>query len=442
MYNTPDYPEVRPLRVLFPLFILIGAFIVVSCNSTSKQPNDSIPVINIEPAIGNARIVDLSEIAEDIEYIPLETVPNSLLKDLSNIRFEDDKFFIGLFDNKVFSRSGRYLWTFDKSGRGPGEYTFSQGISKERGTGNFIVNTLSNKNISLYIYDSTGIFIQEKTFPFPYSDKLGTPILLENDYLLASAPQASKTRVDFWALVMDNKYNVISKMAPPYDIGDKGIATGHLVISSTGDANREVPVSVINSYPSIYTGANLIRLYSPVVDTIYTIDSDYRFIPVLRINHGKIPSSRDKPDNTRGYGYGKYISLLPKEYKEWNKYLLMAWLMNDYATEPKIETLNIRGSGSTRKNTTTYGLYNKETGDFTFMKKPIEDVYGFRDNIAGGPPFIPTYISHDGKYAVSLIPTSKIEQYLNSNPADSRFAEIAKKVAFDDNPVVVLVTLR
>ncbi len=442
MHHTPQIPGDKFLVSILPLIVFITIFVSVSCTNAPPSSSGSVPAIDVEVALGEARVVDLSEIASDIRYVPLETNASSLLRDFSQIIYEEGKLYIGMRNFKIFSNEGKYLWTFDKSGRGPGEYTYINDFYRENNTGNLIVDVYSNENITLNVYDSTGLFINRKTFPFPDSVKTGASFLLENGYMLVAAPSVSEQRVDYWALVMDSEANVISRLKPPYSIGERGVATGDIVVSPRSGDNRDIPNLVSNPSPFIYDMAGLIRLYSPHADTIYTINTDYGFVPVFHIGYGSIPSANEKPENTGGYGRGKYISLLPKEYKEWDKYLLLAWLMNDYSSEYYLDTLNVRDYSSVRKHTTTYGLYYKEGGEFTFMKQPVKGMYGFRDDLAGGPPFIPSYISSDGKYAVSLIPLQTIEKFLSSNPGESRFAEIAKRISIEDNPVAVIVTLR
>jgi hypothetical protein len=442
MHHTPVIPGAKSLRAFLSLFIFICSFVSVSCTNAPPTSAGCVPSIDLETALGKARIVDLSEIASDIRYVPLETNASSLLRDFSQIFFENRKFYIGMRDFKIFSNEGKYLWTFDKSGRGPGEYTFVNNFFVESSTGNLIVDVLSRDNLTMLVYDSTGVFIGNNTITLPDSVYSGSYVLLENGSVLLSASGVSEVSAGYWAAVVDKDGKLISRMPPAYNLGKREGITGNLVISSESGEKRNIPLLVPNPYPFLYDRAGLIRLYSPFCDTIYSINSDKEFVPVFHIGYGSIPSAKEKPENPGGYGRGKFISLLPKEYKEWDKHLLLAWLMNDYSSDYHFDTLNLRNGRFIRKHTTAYGLYSKESEEFTFMKQPVQGMYGFRDDLAGGPPFIPSYISSDGKFAVALVTPQTIEKYLNSNPGDSRFAGIAKRVSFEDNPVAVIVTLR
>ncbi len=443
MHCTPVIPVSRFLRALHNLFVFLVLIFVVSCSDTNKNDVSVVPVLDIESALGNARIVDLSEIALDIQYIPLETTKNSVLRSLTSVVYERDKFYVGLRDFKVFSKDGAYLWSFDKSGRGPGEYMFSNSMKVDGNSGNIVVDVFSRDNITLYIYDSTGVFSHESVIEYPDSIKLGTTTVLDNGFFLSAAPQSSGQRVNYWAMVTDGHGRVVSQMSPAYSFDERGRDGGDIIVVTKEGERINLPSIVSNPYPFIFEGAGLVRLYSPYADTIYTMNANHEFVPCFAINHGSIPPLKEKPEVLQGYGKGKFISLLPKEYKEWKNHLLMAWLLNDYAYESYTDTLyDGTGKAHVRKHTNTYGIYDKTGGEFIFMKQPLKGWYGFNDDLAGGPPFIPSYISGDGKYAVSLVNTSMIEKFLDTNPGDSKFTEIAARVAFDDNPVAVLVTLK
>lgn len=442
MHHTPVIPGAKSLRAIVIIIILSTSFFLVSCKSDSPATTGSVRTIDIESALGKERVVDLSEIATEIRYFPLETNENSLISGIYRVVYEGNKLYIGLSELKIFSDEGKYLWTFDKSGRGPGEYTFVNNFFVESSTGNLIVDVLSRDNLSMLVYDSIGVFIGENTITLPDSVYSGSYVLLENGSVLLSASGVSEVSAGYWAAVVDKDGKLISRMPPAYNLGKRDGITGNLVISSESGEKRNIPLLVPNPYPFLYDRAGLVRLYSPFCDTIYSINSDKEFVPVFQIGYGSIPSAKEKPENPGGYGRGKFISLLPKEYKEWNQHLLLAWLMNDYSSDYHFDTLNLKNGSFIRKHTTAYGLYSKESGEFTFMKQPVQGMYGFRDDLAGGPPFIPSYISSDGKYAVALVTPQTIEKYQNSNPGDSRFAAIAKRVSFEDNPMAVIVSLR
>lgn len=75
------------------IFILI--IVITACrNSSDNQPKD-LRLIDVEGGVGKGRLVKLSEIAESIEYIPLETNSESVFgKILYDRIFYEKGFFI------------------------------------------------------------------------------------------------------------------------------------------------------------------------------------------------------------------------------------------------------------------------------------------------------------------------------------------------------------
>lgn len=85
--------------------------------------------------------LNLSEIAEKVEYVPLQTVDNALLSSILNFSVTDDYFFIkNESDIMIFDKKGKYLNNLFVVGNGPGEafaYCF----------------TVDNQGKNVYVYD-------------------------------------------------------------------------------------------------------------------------------------------------------------------------------------------------------------------------------------------------------------------------------------------------
>lgn len=85
--------------------------------------------------------LNLSEIAEKVEYVPLQTVDNALLSSILNFSVTDDYFFIkNESDVMIFDKKGKYLSNLFVVGNGPGEafaYCF----------------TVDNQGKYVYVYD-------------------------------------------------------------------------------------------------------------------------------------------------------------------------------------------------------------------------------------------------------------------------------------------------
>lgn len=150
-------------------FLLIFSFLfLISCNSRIDKGDQNLGyiVIDVGSDIGKGRVVDLSEIASDITYIPLETTSDSFSSGSPVVIFENDRIYVrGAKVIKVFDKSGKYLFTFDRRGRGPEEYTGTTPWI-EKGTGNFYIESFKGGNKVVKTYYRDGNFKKDIIMPY------------------------------------------------------------------------------------------------------------------------------------------------------------------------------------------------------------------------------------------------------------------------------------
>ncbi len=133
------------------LFIIL---MIVFCSCGRKGTNEtknasSIKVIDLlsEP---ESEITRVSDIATDIDYVPLQTTENSLIKSITKIVTCDNKMYIrnGYSDILCFDREGKFLYKLNKTGRGPGEYNFIRDF--DISSDNKIIIVISDGNLLVY----------------------------------------------------------------------------------------------------------------------------------------------------------------------------------------------------------------------------------------------------------------------------------------------------
>ncbi len=110
-------------KTLFPTLLAAMVATVALCGGCAD--NSALPSLNMERAIDNPRTFDLGEIAESIEFIPLDgTSPDALVGEIRSMDGSDDRFYIQDFNPgpvKIFDSRGRFLTTRGSIGRGPDE---------------------------------------------------------------------------------------------------------------------------------------------------------------------------------------------------------------------------------------------------------------------------------------------------------------------------------
>jgi len=109
------------------LYLILTAVIISSCGRKSTtETSDADSIIRIDLlSEAESEFVKISDIVSDLEYIPLQTTENSLIKSITKIVTRKNKIYIknGLNDILCFDKEGNFLYSLNKTGRGPGEYT-------------------------------------------------------------------------------------------------------------------------------------------------------------------------------------------------------------------------------------------------------------------------------------------------------------------------------
>ncbi len=182
----------------FSLFILLLIF--YSCNS---QNENSLYVIN--PEKFSEDIFTLSDIANDIKYIPLEnTFP---IGGTYSIRIIKNGIFLSAQNTGViqFDRKGKYLSTIGSKGRGPGEYLY----------GNYFTVDENSKRIyiidkyKIMVYTFEGKFLRDIPFE-KYTYTNPREILMNGPYLFLPFSGSDGDLKYNW-IILDTLGNMVSK---------------------------------------------------------------------------------------------------------------------------------------------------------------------------------------------------------------------------------------
>jgi hypothetical protein len=116
--------------------------IAVSCSSNSKETDSkserentnetgvttsdgALPVVKIRRPSGKLPMLKLSEMADDIRYVKLETHDNALLESCRVFRSDSSPYMFLLYKMQIykFDSAGKFIKRIGRSGQGPGEFT-------------------------------------------------------------------------------------------------------------------------------------------------------------------------------------------------------------------------------------------------------------------------------------------------------------------------------
>jgi hypothetical protein len=122
--------------------LIIFILIAVSCSSGGKKEDSqsekenvsetnvatsdgTLPVIKIRRPSGKLPALKLSEIADDIRYIKLETHNDALLDQCRIFRSDNSPYMFALYQKQIykFDATGKYIKRIGQHGQGPNEFT-------------------------------------------------------------------------------------------------------------------------------------------------------------------------------------------------------------------------------------------------------------------------------------------------------------------------------
>ncbi len=387
------------------LFYFICVLIIsVSCSEQSDH-GGTLPSISIHKALETGTTVNLSKYASSIEYIPLETNDSSVIT-ANSVKSDGLNFYVSAigFSNDVakFSIDGKYLGRIGKRGRGPGEYTYLEhyGIAYDKngvGDRNKIFVAGNNKTV---IYDDKGAVGE---------------ILLES-------------RIDDLECLNDNKYafllghignnnDILQRIVVTDSLGGElyKIDAGNTLMTSTDIDGRNIQTRERNF---MYSFGDSLRLVNATADTLFIVEEKVKR-PLLSLCY------KNWQGNTPN---GNFIFETER------------FIMIPVSFPTPMFTNYFKNIVVPEKSSSAQILFDKreKTATALLHDPKYRLMYGFKNDIDDGAPFLPSY--SDGKNMYQIVQASHFKEMadLSNSP---KMKEIAAKLTAESNPVLVKVTL-
>ena len=366
------------------------SFLCLCCDlSVSAQ---TPVVINLAKAISESpKEIMLNELASDIRYVPLETTDDCLMNNEFYIMqyTGEDIITSGIFH---FDKNGKFLNKIGSKGQGPEEYL--QGLFA---FGDWIYKLLYVQNwTTLTCYGFDGTFV--RSVPTPQLN-MGAAGLFDENHIMYSNDFYYADKANPIQLYMVDSQNgkTVSKWR------------GHL------EENKK--------YGMILTSR----------DFMYNYDNSLFYKPALENVIFKILSPKKRQLVYKFDCSGKDIDVSADEVdpKKRFQFLSVYWAK---------ETAQYLFVNYGMKNISRLGIYDKEKKTFTNVT--------IKDNLAGGYDIHPAWTSDDNHllmvyYAGGLLQDNEKRYSTGLLPERKKeLDELLKNIKEDDNPVVILVTLK
>ena len=402
-YNTPNKSQ------FFIVVLLL--LLLLSCKDKKDFPKVlTIPIkdVTIRPLLSN-------DIFTQIEYIPLETLPECLLVENSMEVYATDKYIVT--NNSMFRsgaylfdrQTGKFLYEIGKKGQGPDEY-------------NFIYPYPFNEEYELFYVIR---FLQR------IGINIGTNKVVEKVFNPVSSNSVFD-KINYLATSIVNIFKMDSIHYIAYINNDSGDNPDLLVIfGQEGNIIKTYPnhqkyikyiESISEFNPGIFYKYDNQLYFQEYFynDTVFQINLD-TIMPHIIFDLGKMkPNSLERQNN------------------DYNK--------NCYWIEYVHETTNYiffkYSSGSRYAIWDGYydGYYNKETGELVAALSISKELRGFVNENDIYPPFSIASINQSEEI-IGIIPPTNMLDYIEKNK-QIVYPSKLNSLQVDDNPVIVIAKLK
>jgi hypothetical protein len=393
------------MKIIYAVALTV---LLSSCSghsSVKQKESASVRVIDLvsEP---ETKISDISEIASEIEYIPLETNENTLIRSIDKVIIHENNIYVQDDHSQVmcFNKAGKLMYKLNKVGRGPEEYVslYDFDISSD------------NKILAVLALNKIIIFINTGTeFKFQKNINLKRP----EPELLSLVPESNNILLSFTPM----------KGSEP---------SMNVLINLNGDTLCFKPNCYQYKGPDKFSDwsmlyevlqykfENSLCFKEEFSDTVFFFNkASEKYMPRLVFDsHGKGTKPRIRYDWDYARSYSGEIFWV------YTIIEVPRYIIYSYEHVPERHRI----------------VYDK----ITEKKYSIDMKNGLEENIIGGPDFDPVYCSA-GKL-ISWIDAVTLKQYINSkafadasarNPEKKeQLKKLADSLKETDNPVLVVVT--
>lgn len=240
----------------------MGLLIIVLLLICCSRQRSSIPEIDILAPDGQ-EIKNLSEIAADIQYVPLETRPEALMRGVNYLKVKNERYYINtVLEILCFDESGRFLFKLSQQGRGPGEYTYLPDFDVHPEKDLMILLTLNK----LFFYNITDTgFVRLRELDMKMKPRQIDFIPGSDDILLTF--ESSSGEHKYQSVGITQQGDTLFKRPNFYSfVRNSKVVMGYNIDNAINKVDGELTIKALLS------------------DTVYRINKDHEFVPGMIIN--------------------------------------------------------------------------------------------------------------------------------------------------------------
>lgn len=398
-------------------FILLLLLLWMACSVKEAGQEKGVVDVGREVEEENYGVENLSAYVDSLQYIPLQTTSEGLIKKIAEVYLIEDRIYV-IDEGKclVFSATdGRYIGNVGKQGNGPGEYVYIRSIDFSSGSDRIVILDYPN---TLLLYTREGRFIKNITVNNP-KEHLVTQVreIDSNTYLCD---------LSSWK-------NAQYKYALYDSLGEiKHLSIDHTPVIKSGFNFSTQENGIINQVNGE------LHYMKRTNDTLYVIRKDKQMMPSYILRYGKFKKPLEQSVYLTKENKNSFVELLSM--KESRDFMFMQFKLGKWALEPfERKFYDKEGKCKIVTATDAYAVFSKKEGRLKLLKQPVRGILGLNNDVDNGLPFWPDYISEKGEMVMHVTADRLIDY------SDGSFYlkhEKLKTLSLDSNPVIIVVRLK
>ena len=430
------YPKLRFKQILIQMkkifFSILIAVCLIACSDRMPRHTGDFPIIDVIGNVGNFQRVYMSEFFSSIELIPLETGTEFLLDSPTfPVVVMNETVIIMRGNHQLFAfdrSTGKFLHPIGRRGQGPGEYNWP-------GTPFFNAD-----KSTVFVHDISPSRIIE--FDINNGRHIRT----------ISVPDIEGRLLEPVAQVADNLF--IGTRAHTGNYKYK-----HHLFDDTGTIVKRFPNHIFFNMPrerasTFHLSLNPMRiddrlyLKDFVNDTIYVF-RDFEIQPAYVFDFGRFgyPIERlgDAPSSL------PYTDLfILRCMVGTSRFFFYRVRIPDRFPRPRARPISSPIIG-TREPSDVFGIFDKVQNRTILLDSDQHLQQGFVNDINGGLSFIPRFYAGNGEVVGVWNPEDMMEllteeyfatKTIRDPEGHQRLREVLRNLVWDDNPVIVIATLK
>lgn len=393
--------------------------LAAACSGTPQPTVEGLCSIDVAGAMEKPAELKLSELGNDVRYVPLETTDSCLIGGNPNILLLDK--YIVVFSRKdcfVFDKTtGQFISKVGHTGDDPEAYSYASATYNDVDGLLYFQRAPS----TLQKYDVQGNYRGKVTIPTPPAapgDFAFTDSLIIGHYnniamgynarallLFNEAGEQIDTVPSLFPVLPEKEVQDIESIS----IKKQGISA--IVLTVFKDGSQSAAVS---GHPFLWKNDGKVRFKESFNDTVYTVNRN-GLEPHIAFHTGKwhwgAEARTDSKDNESRLLVGAVF--------ETDNNVFFQCTRGLYTDEP--EAFN--------------GIYDRKAG----TTRMYAEKEGVTDDLTGFMPFHPKTCSMQGEYG-TIVGSDKVLGWLEEHPEEAENEKLAvlKTLTEDSNPVVVI----